>query len=114
MVNSIVRTDQWQLNPTPEQLSHLEATVSEYRLFCKALSYVVMGHWTEIAEAASRCATVEKLVHKTSSNPNPKYLYFLEAVLQVPILPAPSSYQVRLGAGFFVWDPLLRLAVWQS
>ncbi len=84
MVNSIVRTDRWQLNPTPEQLSYLEATVSEYRLFCKALSYVAMGHWTEILGSTSRCAAIEKLIHKTSSNPNPRHQYFQKRFYKFP------------------------------
>lgn len=105
MVNSIVRTDRWQLNPTSEQLSYLEATVGEYRLFCKALSYVVMGHWAEIVEATSRCAAIEQLIHKTSSNPNPKYQYFQKRFYKFPsylrraaiefVLGQVSSFQTR-------------------
>ena len=97
MNNSIVRTDRWQLNPTPEQLSYLEATVSEYRLFCKALSYVVMGHWTEISEATSRCAAVEKLIHQTSSNPNPKYQYFQKRFYKFPSYLRRAAIEFVLG-----------------
>jgi IS605 OrfB family transposase len=57
-------------------MRYLEMTVAEYRSFCNALSYVVMGHWVDIAGADSRCAAIEKLIHKTSKNPNPKYSYF--------------------------------------
>ncbi|WP_254658035.1 hypothetical protein [Pleurocapsa sp. PCC 7327] len=84
MVNSIVRTDRWQLNPTPEQLSYVEATIDEYHWFCKALSYVVMGHSTEIVGATCRCTAIEKLIHKTSSNPNPKYQYFRKRLYKFP------------------------------
>ncbi len=76
MGNSIVRTDRWPLNPTPETKTYLEMTVAEYRSFCKALSYVVMGHWRKIASANSRCAAVETLIHKTNKNPHPTYSYF--------------------------------------
>jgi putative transposase len=105
MANSIVRTDRWQLKPTPEQLIYLEATVNEYRVFCKALSYVVMGHWTEITEATSRSCAIEKLIHKTSSNPNPKYQYFQNRFYKFPsylrraaiefVLGQVSSFQTR-------------------
>lgn len=111
MTNSIVRTDRWQLNPTPEQHEFLEATVNEYRAFCKALSYVVMGHWTEIALAASRCAAVEKLIHKTSSNPNPKYQYFQKRFYKFP------SYLRRAAIEFVggqVSSFLTRYYDWQS
>lgn len=111
MTNSIVRTDRWQLNPTPEQHEFLEATVNEYRAFCKALSYVVMGHWTEIALAASRCAAVEKLIHKTSSNPNPKYQYFQKRFYKFPSYLRRAEARVCFGAGFFIPNSLLRLAV---
>ena len=97
MVNSIVRTDRWQLNPDTEQLSYLEATVNEYRAFCKALSYVVTLHWTEIVEATSRCAAVEKLIHKTSSNPNPKYQYFQKRFYKFPSYLRRAAIEFALG-----------------
>ena len=40
MVQSIIRTDKWNLNPSSEVKSYLQATVEEYRAFGKALSYV--------------------------------------------------------------------------
>ncbi len=40
MVKSIIRTDQWNLNPSSEVKNYLQATVSDYRAFCQALSYV--------------------------------------------------------------------------
>lgn len=111
MTNSIVRTDRWQLNPTPEQLIYLEATVNEYRSFCKALSYVVMGHWTEIVGATSRCAAIEKLIHQTSSNSNPKYQYFQKRFYKFP------SYLRRAAIEFVngqVSSFLTRYYDWQS
>lgn len=111
MVNSIVRTDRWQLNPTPEQLSYLEATKREYRLLCKALSYVVMGHWTEIVEATSCCAAIEKLIHKTSSNPSPKYLYFQKRFYKFPSYLRRAAIEFVLGQ---VSSFLTRYYGWQS
>ncbi len=76
MANSIVRTDRWYLSPSPEVKKYLEMTIKEYRRFCRALSYVVMGHWRQIADSSSRCRTLEKLIHKTAKNPSPRYKYF--------------------------------------
>ena len=76
MVNSIVRTDRWFLSPSPEVRDYLEMTIKKYRCFCRALSYVVMGHWPKITASSSRCKTIEKLIHKTTKNPNPKSKYF--------------------------------------
>jgi IS605 OrfB family transposase len=111
MVNSIIRTDRWQLNPTPEQLSYLEATVNEYRSFCKALSYVVMGHWTEIVGATSRCTTIEKLIHQTSSNPNPKYQYFQKRFYKFPSYLRRAAIEFVLGQ---VSSFVTRYYDWQS
>jgi len=65
MGKPIVRTDKWGLQPSPEVRLHLLATVDEYRAYCKALSYVVMGHWPKLTSAPSFCAAVEKLTHRT-------------------------------------------------
>lgn len=111
MFNSIVRTDRWQLNPTPEQLSYLEMTVNEYRAFCKALSYVVMGHSIEITGATSRCAAVEKLIHKTSCNSNPKYQYFQKRFYKFPSYLRRAAIEFVLGQ---VSSFLTRYYNWQS
>jgi IS605 OrfB family transposase len=97
MTNSIVRTDKWQLNPDTEQLNYLEATVNEYRAFCKALSYVVTLHWTKIVEATSRCAAIEKLIHKTRDNPNPKYQYFQNRFYKFPSYLRRAAIEFVLG-----------------
>ncbi len=78
MTQPIVRTDKLKLQPSQEVRFHLEATVLQYRAFCKALSYVVMGHWAELGSVPSFCAAVEKLIHRTSKNPNPKYGFYFE------------------------------------
>ncbi|MFB2978917.1 hypothetical protein [Microseira sp. BLCC-F43] len=53
MVQSIVRTDRWFLELSRQTTEHLAATVAQYRAFCKALTYVVYGHWVEIKSAKS-------------------------------------------------------------
>lgn len=111
MAHSIVRTDRWQLSPSPEAKRYLEMTVSEYRLLCKALSYVVMGHWAEIVKSTSRCAAVEKLIHKTNNNPNPKYQYFQKRFYKFPSYLRRAAIEFVLGQ---VSSFLTRYYDWQS
>ena len=111
MSRTIVRTDKWPLQPSPEVRLHLLATVDEYRAYCKALSYVVMGHWPELVAATSFCAAVEKLIHRTRKNPNPKYLYFEKRFYKFP------SYLRRAAIEFVkgqVSSYLTRYRQWQS
>jgi IS605 OrfB family transposase len=69
-----------------------------------------MGHWTEIAQATSRCAAVEKLIHKTSSNPNPKYRYFQKR-FYFPSYLRRAAIEFALGQ---VCSFLTRYYDWQS
>ncbi len=111
MSKAIVRTDKWGLQPSPEVRLHLAATVGEYRAYCKALSYVVIGHWPELVAAKSFCAAVEKLIHRTSKNRDPKYLYFEKRFYKFP------SYLRRAAIEFVkgqVSSYLTRYREWQS
>lgn len=76
MSSSIVRTDRWGLNPSEATAEYLKFTIVKYQEFCKALAYVVKFHWAEISTAKSQCSSVERLIHATTQNPNPKYCYF--------------------------------------
>jgi IS605 OrfB family transposase len=90
---------------------HLSATVDEYRAYSKALSYVVMGHWPELTAAKSFCAAVERLIHRTSKNPDPKYSYFEKRFYKFP------SYLRRAAIEFVkgqVSSYLTRYREWQS
>lgn len=106
---AIIRTDKWGLKPLPEVKLHLLATVDEYRAYCKALSYVVMGHWP--VAAPSFCAAVEKLIHPTSKNLSPKYRYFQTRFYKFP------SYLRRAAIAFVkgqVSSYLTRYRDWQA
>jgi len=111
MTKSIVRTDKWQLQPSSEVLNYFRATVAEYRAFCKALSYVVMGHWTELVEAKSFCAAVEKLIHKTARNPYPKYAYFGKRFYKFPSYLRRAAIEFAKGQ---VSSFLTRYRDWQA
>lgn len=111
MGNTIVRTDKWTLNPDLQAKAFLDLTVKEYRAYCKALSYVVMGHWAAISEADSQCVAVEKLIHQTSKNPHPKHSYFGKRFYKFP------SYLRRAAIAFVcgqVSSFLTRYRTWQS
>ncbi len=111
MSRTIVRTDKWSLQPSPEVRLHLVATVDEYRAYCKALSYVVMGHWPELVAAKSFCAAVERLIHRTQKHPNPKYGYFEKRFYKFP------SYLRRAAIEFVkgqVSSFLTRYRAWQA
>ena len=111
MVKSIIRTDNWNLNPSTEDKICLQATVDEYRAFCKALSYVILGHWVRLQNADSKCAAIEKLIHQTKKNSQPKHKYFVTRFWKFP------SY-LRRAAIEFTWGQvssyLTRYRTWQS
>ena len=111
MVKSIIRTDKWNLNPNAEDKIYLQLTVDEYRAFCKALSYVILGHWTRLQNVDSKCAAIEKLIHQTKKNPSSKHKYFIRRFWKFP------SY-LRRAAIEFAWGQvssyLTRYRTWQS
>jgi IS605 OrfB family transposase len=92
-------------------MRYLEMTVAEYRSFCNALSYVVMGHWVDIAGADSRCAAIEKLIHKTSKNPNPQYSYFGRRFYKFPAYLRRAAIEFVCGQ---VSSFLTRYRQWQG
>jgi putative transposase len=111
MVKSIIRTDKCNLNPSNEDKLNLQATVDEYRAFCKALSYVILGRWVKLQNVDSKCVAIEKLIHQTSKNSNPKHNYFGQRFYKFP------SY-LRRAAIEFAWGQvssyLTRYRAWQS
>ncbi len=72
----LIRSDRWQLNPTPVQRQYLARTEVLYRCYAAALTGVVYTHWVEISNASSQCAAVEELIHRTTKNLHPRYQYF--------------------------------------
>lgn len=71
-----IRTDKWELDLSKDQRQWMLDTIAEYRLFCKALSIVVMNNWPALQQAKSFSSAVEKLIHQTSKNPSPRHSYF--------------------------------------
>ncbi len=111
MGKAIVRTDKWGLDPSPEVRLRLLATIDQYRAYCKALSYVIMAHRPKLVAVPSFCAAVEKLIHRTSKNPLPKYRYFDKRFYKFP------SYLRRAAIEFVkgqVSSYLTRYRDWQA
>lgn len=97
MSNSIVRTDRWQLSPTLVQSEDLERTEQIYRSYARALIGVVFTHFPQIASADSPCAAVEKLIHQTAKNPQPRYRYFRKNFYKFPSYLRRAVIQAAIG-----------------
>jgi IS605 OrfB family transposase len=95
---SNIRTDVWQLVMTQKQRQLAILTVAEYRRFLKPL--VLISYWNcdKLSQLTSkeRVNTLEKLIHKTVDNPNPKYYwYFQKAIGNHPSFRKFPSYLRR-------------------
>ncbi|MBL8152214.1 MAG: hypothetical protein JNN15_20005 [Blastocatellia bacterium] len=106
-----IRTDKWKLAPNILQLSYLQETVEIYRALVRALIGVIYVHWKEIELSSSACATVEKLIHRTSKNPSPRYKYFEEKFYKFPSYLRRAAIEVAIGQ---VRSFVTRYDKWQS
>ncbi|WP_415913359.1 IS200/IS605 family accessory protein TnpB-related protein [Neptuniibacter sp. QD37_11] len=79
-----IRTDKWEIEISQQKRQWMKDTIAEYRLFCKALSIVVINNWPELQKAESFCATVERLIHPTAKNPSPRHNYFHKRFYKFP------------------------------
>ncbi|NEO62294.1 MAG: transposase, partial [Moorea sp. SIO4G2] len=109
----IIRTDKWQLNPTPDQKVLLGETVKVYRHACRYLVGIIYTHWSELGELTADQLTpaVEKLMHKTRSRPDIKYSQFNKTFYKLP------SYLRRAAIAFSagqVSSFVTRYREWQS
>jgi IS605 OrfB family transposase len=111
MANSIVRTDRWKLQPTPEPLKYLRLTQNIYRQFVRGLIGVVYTHYSYINSAESSCAATEKLIHKTKKNPNPQYSYFDRKFYKFPSYLRRAAIEFAIGQ---VSSFITRYSSWQS
>ncbi|MBV9388675.1 MAG: IS200/IS605 family accessory protein TnpB-related protein [Chroococcidiopsidaceae cyanobacterium CP_BM_ER_R8_30] len=111
MINSIIRTDRWVLSPTPKQAEYLEQTERLYRSYARALIGVVYTHFPQIVSADSPCAAVEKLIHKTAKNPNPRYQYFSRRFYKFPSYLRRAVIQAAIGQ---VSSFVTRYISWQT
>jgi putative transposase len=103
-----IRTDKWRIAPIGEQKQYLLNTVKEYRRLCRFLVTVVCTHWKDLGGLSSDnvVPAIEKLVHRTAQNPDPKYPTIDKAFHKFPsylrraaimfAVGQVSSYRVRV------------------
>lgn len=95
---SNIRTDIWTLSMTQKQRQLAILTVAEYRHFLKPLVLIGYWNWGKLSQVTSneRVNTLERLIHKTVDNPNPKYdWYFKKAISNHPSQRKFPSYLRR-------------------
>lgn len=95
--DEVIRTDVWDLKVSVTQKQQMILTVSEYRKFLKPLVLIVNAQWVNLASltAKQRVNVVERMIHKTASNPKPKHDYFQKVVKECPSFRKFPSYLRR-------------------
>ena len=129
MVQHNIRTDIWQIVATKEQKRLSQNTVSEFRCLVRCLVGVIYTHWSGSGEprraearrhapacigqldAKAQIPAVEKLVHATAKNPNPKYRYFNRRFYKFPSYYRRGAIQFAVGQ---VSSFVTRYREWQS
>ena len=93
----LIRTDVWDLKATPEQKSLMILTIEEYRKFLNPLVFIVNAQWVNLVDLTSkeRINAVEKMIHKTADNPDPKHKYFQSVIKKYPSFQKFPSYLRR-------------------
>ncbi len=99
MVQPNIRTDKWQIIATRQQRELLGNAVSEFRCLVRALVGVIYTHWSTIGQldGLSQISAVEKLIHQTAKNPNPRYKYFGKRYRKFPSYYRRGAIQFAIG-----------------
>jgi hypothetical protein len=94
---ALIRTDVWDLKATSVQKKLMQLTITEYRRFLFPLVIIINAHWTYLVTLtdSERVNWVEKAIHVTRENPNPKYRYYQKVVDKYPSLRKFPSYLRR-------------------
>ena len=113
MIQRNIRTDIWQIVATKEQKRLSQNTVSEFRCLVRCLVGVIYTHWSTIGQkdAKAQIPAVEKLIHATAKNPNPKYRYFNRRFYKFPSYYRRGAIQFAVGQ---VSSFVTRYREWQS
>jgi IS605 OrfB family transposase len=109
----IIRTDKWNLNPSPEQRLLFTQTVKVYRRLCRHLVGIIFTHWAELGGLSNQqvIPAVERLIHQTAQNPDVTYSSIDRVFRKFP------SYYRRAAIAFAVGQVssfLTRYQEWQS
>jgi putative transposase len=108
-----IRTDKWRIAPTVEQKNYLLNTVREYRRLSRFLVTVVLTHWDRLGNKShdNVVPAIEKLVHQTRNNPNPKYPQINQAFHKFPSYLRRAAIMFAVGQVSSYWT---RYYDWQS
>ena len=109
----IIRTDIWNLDSIAEHKLLFGKTVKIYRRLCRFLAGIVFTHWKTLGTFSTKEAVpaVERLMHATAKNPNPKYGEIDKVFHKFP------SYYRRAAIAFAVGSVssyMTRYRDWQS
>lgn len=109
----IIRTDKWNLSPSPEQRLLLGQTVNVYRHLCRYLVGIIFTHWAELGGLTNQqiIPAVDRLVHQTAQNLNVVYPSIDRVFYKFP------SYYRRAAIAFAVGQVssfVTRYQEWQS
>ncbi len=93
----IIRTDVWQLSTTESQKRPMLLSVVEYRRFLRPLVLVINAQWISLVNLTTkeRVNAVEKMIHQTAQNREPKHQYFQKVVRKYPSFRKFPSYLRR-------------------
>jgi putative transposase len=107
MSTAIIRTDKWRMQADQQTTGFIRLTIAEYRAFCRALSPVILTNWPQLSQSNSFAAAVERLIHPSAKNPNPRHRYFVRRFYKFPsylrraaiefVAGQVSSYLTRYG-----------------
>jgi putative transposase len=108
-----IRTDKWRVAPNGEQKQYFLNTVKEYRRLCRFLVTVICTHWQDLGGLSSDnvVPAVEKLVHQTAQNPNPRYPTIDKAFHKFPSYLRRAAIMFAVGQ---VSSYMTRYWDWQS
>jgi len=92
-----IRTDVWDTCVNAEQKRQMILTVEEYRRYLSPLVIAINAQWVNLADltAKEKVNAVEKMIHKTAENPNPKHKYFQLVIDKYPSFRKFPSYLRR-------------------
>ena len=109
----VIRTDKWQLNPTPDQKLLIGETIKSYRRACRYLVGIIYTHWSELGELTGDQLTpaIEKLMHRTAKRPHIKYPQFNKTFYKFPsyLRRAVIAFSVGQVSSFVTRNP--RMAI---
>ena len=111
--SKIIRTDIWDIDSIAEHKLLFGKTIKIYRRLCRLGAGIVFTHWKTLGTLSTKevVPAVEKLMHKTARNPNPKYSQIGRAFHKFP------SYYRRAAIAFTVGQVssyMTRYRDWQS